>query len=87
MPDPLPPAENDAPSVEVLREAARLMREEHGPEHERHAMWAAMAHLLEREADIEEELSASLIASTAVARAYLDAPRTRPIPPGQGSAT
>lgn len=35
------------PGPTTLREAAVLMRFEHGPEQERHAMWAAMADLIE----------------------------------------
>lgn len=32
---------------DTLRRAATLMREQHGPEHERHAMWSAMADWLD----------------------------------------
>lgn len=38
-------------SAETLRRAGVLMREEHGPEHERHVMWAAMANWLFMSAD------------------------------------
>ncbi len=31
------------------------MREQHGPEHQRHLMWAAMADLLDFEAAIREQ--------------------------------
>jgi hypothetical protein len=36
-------------SAAILREAAGLMREQHGPDHERHAMWTAMAAWLDSE--------------------------------------
>jgi hypothetical protein len=37
--------------VDMLRGVAALMKDQHGPEHERHKMWAAMAALMERFAD------------------------------------
>jgi hypothetical protein len=37
--------------VDMLRGVAALMKDQHGPEHERHEMWAAMAALMERFAD------------------------------------
>ena len=36
---------------QVLRRAAGLMREQHGPEHVRHEFWLALAAWLETEAD------------------------------------
>lgn len=37
--------------VDMLRGVAALMKDQHGPDHERHEMWAAMAALLERFAE------------------------------------
>lgn len=40
-------------TADRLLSAARLMREQHGPEHQRHEMWMAMASWLETaEADL-----------------------------------
>jgi hypothetical protein len=64
-------------SAETLREAARLMREQHGPEHERHEMWSRMADLMTESARTTEVFGTvgqpgSLnYLSLAVARAYL----------------
>ena len=59
----------------VLREAAKAMREQHGPEHPRHEMWAAMADLLEaRLAVWLDDVPVSHDAhALAVASAYIDA--------------
>ena len=43
----VPPSGDCGLPAEMLRQVASRMREDHGPEHERHAMWAAMADLLE----------------------------------------
>lgn len=42
----MPDDENDVGLV-LLPEAAKRMREDHGPEHERHVMWSAMADWLD----------------------------------------
>lgn len=42
-------------SAEVLCRAAESMRAQHGPDHERHAMWFAMADWLEGVAAWEDE--------------------------------
>lgn len=63
-----------------LRRAARLMREQHGPEHKRHAMWAAMADWLDATADWADENEGRIMlhalepGALAVARAYLAEP-------------
>ena len=44
-------------SAETLRRAAALMREQHGPEHERHAMWFAMADWMDHAALVVDDLS------------------------------
>jgi len=42
-------------AADELRQAARLMREQHGPEHPRHAFWQALCGLLsECAADYDE---------------------------------
>lgn len=37
--------------IDALRTAAMSMREQHGPQHERHAMWTAIADLMDAAAD------------------------------------
>ncbi len=75
-----------------LRAAAKDMREQHGPEHERHEMWAAMSSWLECVADRIEAGGTqnypfpSLPAH--VARAYLAAvPSREPIAQGTSADT
>jgi len=62
---------------ETLRKAAVQMREEHGPDHPRHAMWEAIAHHLEQRASVwHSEIPMSWDWSAlAIADAYLEAPR------------
>ncbi len=66
--------------ADVLRKAATLMREQHGPEHERHEMWTAMADWLESLARRSRFLTLAPLPNSkewehgfAVARAYLEA--------------
>ena len=62
---------------EHLPFVARSMREAHGPDHPRHAMWAALADWLDRVAGPTYCASpGEAAASLAVARAYLQAERT-----------
>jgi hypothetical protein len=59
-----------AETAETLREAARQMREQHGPQHERHEMWSRMADLLDTVPDTGTS-SITYHAALKVARAYL----------------
>lgn len=70
----------------TLSAAAAAMREEHGPDHKRHEMWAAMADLLDERARAHEAWARRLdhepvvvfpeqAAAIAVADAYLGAER------------
>ena len=71
----------------ALLDAALAMRREHGPDHERHLMWAAIADWLENTArfvrliesgdywNTNAAWSDSRHRATTVARAYLEAPR------------
>jgi hypothetical protein len=61
-------------NIDMLHRAAALMREQHGPEHERHAMWSAMADWQDGVADDWQAMLASPVEmdrAVAVARAYL----------------
>lgn len=62
-------------SADVLRRAAALMREQHGPDHKRHEMWAAMADWLDsvaRAVEYDHSINdADRTHALAVARAYL----------------
>jgi hypothetical protein len=64
--------------AEIIRRAAALMREQHGPGHPRHDFWRALAGLLEGEALAAELLGNSLEGTTfdvlKVALAYLGEP-------------
>ena len=57
-----------------LQYVAERMREQHGPDHERHAMWEAIAGWLEYVAMQGDRAAINHRArANAVARAYLDA--------------
>ena len=57
-----------------LQHVADLMRQQHGPDHERHAMWEAIAEWLEYVAMQGDRAAINHRArANAVARAYLDA--------------
>lgn len=67
-------------SAAILREAAALMREQHGPDHERHEMWTVMAAWLDYTFAVWDLTSAGeRLHSKSVARAYLGT--TADLPP------
>jgi hypothetical protein len=59
----------DRVDLDTIRRAAVLMREQHGLEHVRHEMWAAMGDLLDGIADDKRGFGHE--EALAVARAYL----------------
>lgn len=75
--------ESGGTPAERLRRAATLMREQHGPDHERHEMWSAMETLLFMAADHTDgrrnTCSSCVGQAVAVADAYLAATEVRDV--------